>query len=103
MQRRLHWFGQADRGAAGELIKDNLLPIPPHTLRRRTGGQLQTWAAITKVDLKPLFGPRLIGYAQLRNNWAKVSRELAQDRRTRGASGRDVVYMIGDAGATRHG
>ncbi len=91
------------RGTAGELIKDNLLPIPTHTLRRGTGGQLKTWAATTKVDLKPLFGPRVIGYAQSRKEWVKVSRELAQDRRTWGASGRDVVNLIGDAGATNHG
>ncbi len=32
----------ASYGPDGELIKDLLLPTPPHTWRRRTGGQLKT-------------------------------------------------------------
>ncbi len=36
-------------------------------------------------------------------DWAKISSELAQDRRAWGAPVRDVVNSIGDAGSTRPG
>ncbi len=38
VQRRLRWFWHAARRPEGELIKDHLLPTPPRTWRRRTGG-----------------------------------------------------------------
>ncbi len=63
VQRRLRWFGHAARRLDGELIKDLLLPTSPRTWRRQTGGQLKTWATTLKVDLKPLSGPRVFGYA----------------------------------------
>ncbi len=36
-----------------------------------------------------------------KKDWAKVSSDLAQDRRAWSASVRDVVNLIGDAGSTR--
>ncbi len=79
VQRRLRWFGHAARRPEGELIKDLLLPTPPRTWRRRTGGQQKTW--VTKADLEPISGPRVFGHARWRKDWVKVSSELAQDRR----------------------
>ncbi len=38
-----------------------------------------------------------------RKGWAKISSELAQDRRAWGASIRGVVSPLGDAGSTRQG
>ncbi len=46
MQRKLRWFGRPD----GELFTDQLLPTPPRMWRRRTGGQLKTWATTIKTD-----------------------------------------------------
>ncbi len=103
VQRRLHWFGHAARRPEGELIKDLLLPTPPRTWRRRGGGQLKTWATTIKAHLEPISGPRVVGHAQWRNDWVKVSSELAQDRRAWNASVRDVVNAIGDAGSTHPG
>ncbi len=103
VQRRLHWYGHAARRPEGELIKDLLLPTPPRIWRRRTGGQLKTWATTTKADLEPIFGPRVFGHARWRKDWVKVPSELAQDRRAWNASVRDEVNAIGDAGSTRPG
>ncbi len=103
VQRRLRWFGHAACRPEGELIKDLLLPTPPRTWRRRTRGQLKTWAITVKADLEPLSGPRTFGHARWRKDWVKVSSELAQDRRAWNASVRDVVNAIGDAGSTRPG
>ncbi len=38
----------------GELTKNLLLPTPPRTRRRRSGGQLKTWATTIKADFEPL-------------------------------------------------
>ncbi len=57
IQALLRWFGHAARRAEGELTKDLLLPTPPRTWRRRTGGQRKTWATATKADLEPESGP----------------------------------------------
>ncbi len=72
VQRRLLWFGHAARRPDGELIKDLLLPTPPRTWRRRTGGRLKTWVTTIKADLEPLSGPR--------KDWVKVASELTHDR-----------------------
>ncbi len=40
-----------------DLTKDLLLPTPPRTWHRQTGGQLKRWATTIKTDLKPLSGP----------------------------------------------
>ncbi len=58
VQTRLRWFGHAARRPESELIKEILLPTPPRTWRRRTGGQLKTWATTIKADLEPLSGSR---------------------------------------------
>ncbi len=71
--------------------------------RRRAGGQLKTWATTIKANLKPISGPRVFGHARWTQDWVKVSSELVQDRRAWGASVRDVVNAIGDAGSTRPG
>ncbi len=68
VQRSLRWFGHAARRPEGELIKDLLLPTPPRTWRRRTGGQLKTWVTTTKADLEPISGPRT-----MEMGWVKVS------------------------------
>ncbi len=39
VQRRLRWFGRAARRPEGELTKDLLLPTPPRSWRKRSGGQ----------------------------------------------------------------
>ncbi len=49
----------------------------------------------------PLSWQRVVGHAQWRKGWLKVSSELAQDRRAWSASVRDVVNTIGDAGSIR--
>ncbi len=103
VQRRLRWFGHAARRPEGELIKDLLLPTPPRTWRRRAGGQLKTWATTIKADLEPISGPRVFGHARWRQDWVKVSCELAQDRRAWSFSVRDVANAIGGAGSTRPG
>ncbi len=71
----------AARRPDGELIRGLLLPKLPRTWRRRTGGQLKTWAAKIKTDLDPLSGPRVFGYVQWRKDWEKVSSGLAQEPR----------------------
>ncbi len=63
VQRRLRWFGHAAKRPEDELIKDLLLPTPPRVWRRRTRGQLKTWATTIKSDLEPLSGPRVFGHA----------------------------------------
>ncbi len=72
VQKRLRWFCHAARSPEGELTKGLLLPTPPRTWRR-----------------------------QWRKDLVKVSSELAQDRRARSVSVRDVVKVIGVAGSTR--
>ncbi len=103
VQRRFRWFGHAARRLEGELIKDLLLPTPPHTWRRQAGGPLKTWATTIKADLEPISEPRVFGHARWRKDWVKVSSELAQDCRAWSASVRGVVNAIGDAGSTRPG
>ncbi len=80
------------------VVMSYFAPTPP-----RAGGRLKTWAATNKAGLEPLSGPRVLGHARWRQDWVKVSSELAQDRRALSASARDVVNAIGDAGSTRPG
>ncbi len=58
-------------------------------------------ATTIKADL--ISGPRDFGHTRWRQDWVKVSSELAKDRRAGSASVRDVVNAIGDAGTTRPG
>ncbi len=97
------WFGHAARRAEGELIKNLPLQILTRTWRKRTRGQLKTWATTIKADVELLFGPRAFVQARWRNDWVKVSSELAHDRRAWSASVREAVNAIGDAGSTRPG
>ncbi len=99
VQRRLRWFGYAERRPEGKLIKDFLLPTPP----RRAGGQVKTWATTILADLEPISGPRVFSHARWRQDWVKVSSELAQDRRAWSASVRDVANASDEAFSTRTG
>ncbi len=58
---QLLWFGHAARCPDGELIRDPLLPKPPRTWLRPTGGQMKMCAFMTKADLEHLAGPRVFG------------------------------------------
>ncbi len=55
VQRRLRWFGHAERRPDGELVKHPLLLETPRTWCRGTGGQPKTWTATVKADLESLF------------------------------------------------
>ncbi len=72
VQRRFRCFGYIARHPDSELFKDILLPTPSRTCRRRTGGQLKTWAITINADLEPLSGPRVFGHARWRKDWVKV-------------------------------
>ncbi len=76
VQRRLGWFGDAERRPEGELIRDLYFHQRHTTL---------------KEDMEPLFGPRVFDRARWRKDWMKVSSELAQDRQAWSTSIRDVV------------
>ncbi len=101
--RKLLWFGHPTKRPEGELIRDPLFPVSPHSWRKRTGGQLKTWAPTIRADLEPLFGQRVFGYTWWRMDWMKDYGELAQDRRAWGASVRGVVNSIDEAGSIRPG
>ncbi len=103
VQTRLRWFGHAATRPKGELIKDLLLPTTPRMWRRRAGGQLKTWGTTIKADREPISGPRLFSHARWRQDWVKVSSELALDSRAWSASARDVINAIGDASSTHPG
>ncbi len=96
VQRWLRWFCHATRLPKGGLIKDRL--ILPRSWGRRTGGQLKVWATTLKEGLEPLNRLRVFWYARW---WmVKVFSNIAQDRRVYGASIRDVINSIGNAGST---
>ncbi len=59
-----------------EPVRDLLLPTPPRTWRRWTGGQMKTWVSAMKADLKPLIGPPVFSYERWRKDWVKVPRKL---------------------------
>ncbi len=52
VHRRVRWFGHDARCPEGKLIKDLLLPIPPRTWFRWTGGQLKTCESGPQLGLK---------------------------------------------------
>ncbi len=80
VHRKLRWFSHTASRLDSELIKDLLLPIPPRTWRRQTGGQLKAWATTINADLELLSKPRVFGHARWRKDWMKVASELAQNR-----------------------
>ncbi len=87
----------------GDLSMDLFLPTPPRAWRWRTRGQRKMWVPTVKAELEPLSGPQAIDYARCRKDWANAPRELAQDRRARSASIRNVVSSIDDTDLTRSG
>ncbi len=52
--------------------------------------------ATLNEDLEALPGPRGFGYAQSRQDWVKITSEIAQGRLVWGASIRHVVTSIRD-------
>ncbi len=96
-QRKLRLFGHVARRHEGEPIRSLLLPTSPRTRRKRAKGQLKTWSTTLKEDLQPPSGPRK------RKDWAKVSCELAQDRRVWVASTWDVANSIANNSWSRPG
>ncbi len=86
LQRHLRWFGHAARRAPGEFIRELINPDVPRTWRRRTGGQLKTWAATLKADLSWLIGPI--------TECALLAMDLAQDRLAWSAADRDSLHAI---------
>ncbi len=81
LQRRLRWFGHAARRAHGEFIRELINPDVPRTWRRRTGGQLKTWATTLKEHLVRLIGPAVVGIRRWNKEWASLVMDLTQDRR----------------------
>ncbi len=61
LQRRFRWFGHAARRAPGEFMRELINPNVPRSWRKRTGGQLKTWATTLKEDLVRLIGPAVVG------------------------------------------
>ncbi len=61
LQRRLRWFDHAAHRAPGGFTRELINPDVPQTWRKRTDGQLKTWAATLKEDLVRLIGPVAIG------------------------------------------
>ncbi len=61
LQRRLRWFSHAARRAPGEFMRELINPDVPRTWRRRTGGQLKTWATTLNEELVRLIGPAVVG------------------------------------------
>ncbi len=53
----------------------------------------------THRTLGALSGPRVFGFTRWRKDWVDVSSGLVQGRRAWGASVRDVVNSVGDAGS----
>ncbi len=60
--------------------------ICPHRIACGADELLKTWTTTIKADMKPISGQRVFGYARWRNDWVKVSTELAHDRRAWAAS-----------------
>ena len=103
LQRRLRWFGHAARRPVGNLTRDVLQPPPLPNWRKRTGGQLKTWAVTLKEDLSGLSGPEVVGLRRWNRDWLSISIDLSQDRRAWAAMVRDVVKAREEAGSTRPG
>ncbi len=55
-------------------------PDVPRTWRRRTGGQLKTWATTLKEDLVRHIGPAVVGIRRWNKEWASLAKGLTQDR-----------------------
>ncbi len=62
--------------------------------RKRTGGQLKTWATMLKEDRVRLIGPVVVGIRRWNKEWASLAMDLAQDRRAWSAAVRDAVTAM---------
>ncbi len=94
LQRRLRRFGHAVHRAPGEFMRELINPDVPRTWRRRTGGQLKTWATKLKEDLVRLIGPAVVGTRRWNKEWASLAMGLAEDRHTWSAAVRDAVNIM---------
>ncbi len=83
-------------------MRELINPDVPRTWRRRTGGQLKTWAATLKEELVRLIGPAVVGIRRWNKEWASLAMDLAQDRRAWSAAVRDAVNAM-DADSARAG
>ncbi len=83
-------------------MRELINPGFPRTWRRRTGGQLKTWATTLKEDLVWLIGPAVVGIRRWDKEWASLAMDLAQDRRAWSAAVRDAVNAM-DADSARAG
>ncbi len=83
-------------------MRELINPHVPRTWRKRTGGQLKTWATTLKEDLVRLIGPAVVGIRRWNKEWASLAMDLAQDRHAWSAVVRDVVNAM-DADSVRAG
>ncbi len=83
-------------------MRELINPDVPRTWRRRTGGQLKTWATTLKEDLMRLIGPAVVGIRRWNKEWASLAMDMAQDRRAWSAAVRDAVNAM-DADSARVG
>ncbi len=72
-------------------MRELINPDVPRTWRKRTGGQLKTWATSLKEDLVRLIRPALVGIRRWNKEWAWLAVDLAQNRRAWLAAVRDAV------------
>ncbi len=77
-------------------------PDVPRPWRRRTRGQLKTWATTLQKDLVRLIGPAVVGIRRWNKEWASLAMDLAQDRRAWSAAVQDAANAM-DADSARAG
>ncbi len=84
-----------------------MITVGDHTSipnKKKRLGETHTVSRVAQVNWRPaeglrsLSGPLVFNYVRWRKDWGKVSSELAH-----GASIRNVVSSISDAGSTRPG
>ncbi len=85
-----------------EFMPELIDPDVPWTWRKRTGGQLKTWATTLKKGLVRLIGPAVVGIRRWHKEWASLAMDLAQDRRAWSAAVRDAVNAM-DTDSARAG
>ncbi len=80
-------------------MRELIDPDVPRTWRRRTGGQLKTWAATLKEDLVRLIGPAVVDIRRWNKEMASRAMDLTDDRGTWSAAVRDAVNAMDAASA----
>ncbi len=80
LQRRLRWYGHADRRLAGEIIRDVIDPVLLTHWRRNRGGQLTTWLSTLKENLTRMSGPNFYGLRQWNREGLSLGITWTQDR-----------------------